>query len=122
MDMDLTAAAQENDQVLRDRATRVLQLGFRGAVVVMAVGLVLALIQQEPLPTTLGNPGEIVRGVLDGNPGSIVGVGILVIILTPLVSTFAIAVTFRKQGNTRYAMISGLVLLILLGSIGLSLL
>jgi hypothetical protein len=38
------------------------------------------------------------------------------------VSTFAIAVTFRKQGNTRYAMISGLVLLILLGSIGLSLL
>jgi uncharacterized membrane protein len=121
MAMEPSAATPDNDQTLRDRATRVLRLGFRSAVVIMAIGLALALIEREPLPTALGNPGEIARGVRDGNPGSIVGVGILVIILTPFVSTLAIALTFREQGNARYAMISSLVLFILLGSIGLSL-
>jgi len=119
--MATTSPTTSTDEAtLRSRAAQVLEYGFRISVAIMVVGLGLALIQQEPLPTTLGSPAEIARGIADGKPGSIVGIGILAIILTPFISTVTIAWTFRQQGNQRYAMISGAVLLILLVSIGLS--
>lgn len=120
MAIDHSAEAGSQAQ-LRDRAAHVLEIGFRVAVAIMAIGLVFAVTKQEALPSTLGQPADVVRGVVNGDPGSIVGVGIIAIILTPFVSTFVIALTFYQQGNRRYAMISAFVLLILLISIGLSL-
>lgn len=113
--------ADEDQARLRERAARVLETGFRVAVVIMAVGLVLAVVRQEPLPSTLEQPADIARGIVNGEPEAIVGLGIVSIILTPFVSTLVVAMTFYGQGDRRYARISGLVLLILLVSIGLSL-
>ena len=111
-----------NESQLRGRVTRILETGFRVAVSIMSIGLLLALVQREPLPETMGQPRELVSGLSNADPGSIIGLGIVAIILTPIVSTTAIAWTFYRQGDRRYATISGLVLLILLASIGLSLL
>lgn len=112
-------AGDENQ--IRRRVTRVLETGFRVAAAIMTIGLVLALVQREPLPDTMGQPRDLVSGLSSADPGSIIGLGIVTIILTPIVSTTAIAWTFYSQGDRRYATISGLVLLILLASIGLSL-
>lgn len=114
-----TAAADQAH--LRRLAANVLETGFRVAVAIMAVGLILALIRQEPLPSTLEQPAGIARGIVEGEPQAIIGLGIIAIILTPFASTIAITGAFLRQGDRRYATISGLVLLILLTSIGLSL-
>jgi len=106
---------------LRDLAARVLETGFRVAVAIMAVGLILAVIRQEALPSTLEQPADIARGIVSGDPEAIVGLGIISIILTPFASTLVIAIAFHRQGDRRYALISGVVLLFLLVSIGLSL-
>lgn len=116
--VNTTDAAQAE---LRNRAARVLEIGFRVSVAIMAVGLLLSVVKQEALPDRLGDPGEIARGITDADPGSILGLGILAVILTPLVTTGVVAWTFFQQGDLRYARISGVVLIILLASIGLSL-
>lgn len=108
--------------LLRNRAARVLQAGFRIAVAIMAVGLLLSAITREPLPATLGSPREIAQGIADGDPASLVAAGIIAVILTPFAATATIAWTFHSMGNRRYAAISTLVLLILFVSIGLSVL
>lgn len=106
---------------LRELAARVLETGFRVAVIIMAIGLTLAVFRQEALPSTLEQPADIVQGIARGDAEAIIGLGIISIILTPFASTIVIAIAFYRQGDRRYAMISGLVLLILLVSIGLSL-
>lgn len=108
------------DQELRRLAVHVLDLGFRVSVLIMAVGLALALFRQEALPSTLEQPDEIARGIVQGQPEAVIGLGIMAIILTPFASTIAIAIAFYRQGDRRYAAIGVTVLLILLGSIGLS--
>jgi uncharacterized membrane protein len=114
----LGAAGQQR---IRHLAATVLETGFRVAVVIMAIGLALAVIRQEALPSTLEEPAELVRGLGRGEASAIVGLGIISIILTPFASTLVIAIAFHRQGDRRYAAISGLVLMILLISIGLSL-
>ncbi len=111
-----------HESQLRIRVARVLETGFRVAVAIMAIGLLLSFFKQTPLPDTMGGPRELVVGLASANPGSVIGLGIIAIILTPIASTIVIGWTFHEQGDRRYAMISGLVLLILLISIGLSLL
>ncbi len=120
MGIDRTSAGPDGAR-LRELAARVLETGFQAAVVIMAAGLILAVVRQEPLPSTLEQPADIARGIVRADPEAIVGLGIVAIILTPFVSTLLIAVTFYRQGDRRYGLISGLVLLILLVSIGLSL-
>lgn len=110
-----------NQAHLRRLVARVLETGFRVAVVIMAVGLILAVIRREALPSTMEQPAGIVRGIAQGESDAIIGLGIISIILTPFASTIVIAVTFYRQGDRLYTAVSGLVLLILLVSIGLSL-
>lgn len=120
--MDSDQASVETDHGdIRHLAARVLETGFRVAVIIMATGLILAVIRQEALTSTLEQPAGIARGIVDGEPEAIIGLGIISIILTPFASTIVIAGAFLRQGDRRYAIISGLVLLILLVSIGLSL-
>ncbi|MBA2468151.1 MAG: DUF1634 domain-containing protein [Chloroflexia bacterium] len=120
MSSDRTMHTSDGER-LRELAARVLEIGFRVAVAIMAVGLVLAVIRQEALPSTLEQPADIAEGIVQGDPEAIVGLGIISIILTPFASTLVIAIAFYRQGDRRYAAISGLVLAILLVSIGLSL-
>ncbi len=113
---------RSGDELLRRRTVVVLQTGFRLTAILIAAGLLLALVRREPLPHTLGNPAEILRGVVAGDPGSVIGLGIVSVILTPLVATGVICLTFARRGDRRQAAISGLVLAILLVSISLSVL
>lgn len=112
-----TSRITVHEEILRDRAERVLQGGFRLSVVLIAAGLVLSLIRRQALPEVLGPPVVIFEGLLDGKGSSLVGLGILSMVATPLVAAAVIALSFLQEGDRRYAAIALLVLVILIGSL-----
>jgi uncharacterized membrane protein len=102
-------------------AVTVLTWGFRISFAFIIAGLVLALVRDEPLAHTLGKPATVFDQLFEGHSNGVLGVGILAMILSPVVSALTIALGFLRIGDRRYALITGLVLLILVGSIALSL-
>ena len=84
---------------------------------ILAAGLLKSVIQQDALPERLGSPADVFRGLADLDSISVVGLGILAVILTPIATAATMALTFLGQRDTRHALISGLVLAILVGSI-----
>ncbi len=106
----------DRETTLRQRAGRTLHIGFLVAVVLIAAGVVLSAIQGKAFPDTLGTPVDVFRGVRDGEAASIIGLGILAMILTPFATTAAIGWSFLQEGDRRYAAVSGCVLIILLVS------
>ena len=119
--MDTTVRTPADDARLRERVSRVLHYGFWISAGLMVLGIVIALIKQEPLPETLGSPNELVRALFDGKPGGIIGLGILAMILSPFASTVVIALEFFRMGDRRYGRIALLVLAILCVAIVVSL-
>lgn len=99
---------------------RVLTWGFRISAALLLVGLILSLIQQESLHTSLENFPTIANEIADGNGAGIVALAILAMIATPIVSTIAVIVSCVRCGDTRYARITGAVLVILFVSALLS--
>ena len=106
---------------LHQRAALVARIGWYVSVTILAIGLCWSLIEQEALPDRIGSPSTMFDRLMDGTPASIVGLGILSIILTPIVTACVIAVTFLEEHDRRSGLISALVLAILLGSVALSL-
>ncbi len=113
---------EDEDALLRRRTVRVLQVGFRVAVLLLAIGLLLSVIRQEALPHEFGSPSEVLSDVFDGSAAGFLGLGIAAIILTPLVATIAIMASFFQLGDRRYAAVCGAVIVILLVSLSLSVL
>lgn len=121
----VTGVSQEltpRDEVVRRRATLVLRSGFLITAFLVAAGSFLALVKREPLPHTIGNPADILRDVASGDPGSVVGLGIVTVILTPLAMAGVTCLTYARRGEYRQAGINGVVLAILLVSVLLSIL
>ncbi len=116
-----TTSAQIDASSVTAGAITVLTWGFRVSFACIVVGLVLALARDEPLAHTLGKPGAVFEQLIEGHSNGVLGVGILVMILSPVVSALTIALGFLRIGDRRYALITGLVLLILVGSIAFSL-
>ena len=106
----------DRDAALRQRATQSLHIGFLVSVILIVGGVVLSAIRREAFPDTLGTPLDSLRAALAGDPAGIIGVGILAMILTPLLTAGLVAWAFLQEGDRRYAAISGMVLIILLVS------
>lgn len=104
------------------RATRVFRAGFCGSLALLAIGLCSIVIRSESLPSHLVPLDEIIASLGEGSSASFITLGILAMILTPVVSTVAICLTFFLQRDHRYARLTAVVLLILILSISLSLL
>jgi uncharacterized membrane protein len=104
-----------------ERATTVFRAGFRGSAAFLIVGIGLIVFRSQSLPPHLAPLDEVMSGLLEGSAASFIALGILVMILTPVVSTTTICLTFFQKRDQRYARLSGLVLLILILSISLSL-
>ncbi len=103
------------------RATRVFRAGFSGSLALLIVGMVLIVTRKQSLPSHLVPLDEIVPGLIEGSAAPFVTLGILTMILTPVISTVTICLTFLQQGDRRYARLSAVVVLILILSISLSL-
>jgi len=106
---------------LQARAARVATFGWRLSLGLLAIGLAWSAVKQVAIPHRLDGPTDIISGLLDGDPASLVALAILVILLTPVVTAATIAWTFWSDGDHRFGVISGVVLAILLGTIAISL-
>lgn len=104
------------------RATRVFRAGFFGSLALLVIGLCSIAVRSESLPAHLVPLDDVIAALREGSSASFITLGILTMILTPVVSTFTIFLTFFLEGDHRYARLAAVVLVILILSISLSLL
>jgi uncharacterized membrane protein len=88
------------------------------AIIILGVGLffvhTLAGHSAAMTRSTPRTAGEVVQGVLHGDPVSVIALGLLVLLATPVVRVSVSLVTFALEGDRLYTAITALVLLILL--------
>lgn len=113
--------AQASSQLALSRPTsRVLTWGFRVSAALLLLGLIVTAIQGESLDTTLDGVPSLLDRTFDGEGAGIVGLGIVVMIVTPIISTLSIVLSCVRIGDRRYALITLAVLGILFISAALS--
>lgn len=95
--------------------------GFRLGALLLALGLTLAAIQSESLNRVATPFGDILPSIRDGQASGLVDAAILTLIVTPVVTTLAVAIGFARVGDRLYAFLSLIVLTILGVSIALAL-
>lgn len=103
-------------------AIKVLTVGWRLSFVLIILGLVIAIVRDEPLANELGAFGRVFDELLAGHSNGFLGLGILVMILSPIVASATIAVSFFQIGDRRYGVITTAVFIVLMISIAISLL
>lgn len=108
--MDL---AQSQFEVNRATA-RVLTWGFRISAALLVLGLLIAAARGESLYTSLEGLPDLFDDLVHGHGPAIVGLGILLMIATPIAATIGAIASFVRLGDRRYALITSTVLLILL--------
>lgn len=98
----------------------ILQLGVIISSAVIAIGVILALVQDQVasknalvFPHSLP---DVWSGVLALQPASIIVLGLLLLLITPVVRVAASIVAFGLEGDRRYVFLTALVLLILICS------
>ncbi len=109
-----------------------LRVGVAVASVVILLGLVLSLAGSPPTGASeaLGEPSghrlrpslpAILQGLARGEPTSVLQLGLLLLILTPVVRVAMTMVLFAAQGDWTFVLITGWVLaLLVLGLVGVS--
>jgi hypothetical protein len=106
---------------LYDAAYGLFFWGFRIGAILLALGVVVALIKGEPLSHEADSFGTVLATLRRGEASGIIDLAILWFMATPVVTVLVVAVQFWRLGDRRYALLSLVVLAILGVSIGLSL-
>ena len=106
---------------LNHDVARVLRTGFRIAAALMATGLLIALIRQEPLRTEVDPISKIPARLAHLKSSAFIDLAIIGIMLTPLASLVAILRSTLNSGDRRFAAYTLGVLVILCTSITISL-
>jgi uncharacterized membrane protein len=91
--------------------------GFRLAASLMALGVAISLFRRDELDSSLPELGTMLDRVLELDGAAFIGLSIFAIILTPVVTTLTIAVSFFRTGDRRYGACTLVVLAILAFSI-----
>lgn len=102
---------------LRRWVANVLTIGVWSAVTLVAVGLGWALVSGRPLEVP---PGSLLDELTAGEPGSVVLLGILVLLLTPVAQLVAAAAAFTRNRERGYVAVTLLVLGVLVFSLVLA--
>ena len=106
---------------LYDAAWFIFTWGFRIGAALLVLGIVVALIKQEPLGHEAASFGEIPAAVAAGRASGIIDLAILWFMAIPVVTVLVVAASFWSLGDRRYAYLSLVVLAILGVSIVLAL-
>jgi uncharacterized membrane protein len=118
------AAIAARDAVLAPLAARVgalLTAMFRVGAALLAAGVGLALIRQEPLGEAIDPPGRIVAELAGGHAAGVIDLAILWLMAAPGLATVVVLVGFLRLRDRRYALVTAAVLVVLAASIGWSL-
>jgi uncharacterized membrane protein len=117
--------AERNAASLRGLLSRLLAGGVSVAALLMATGLVSALLVgwsgsltgAGPVSHDMGDFADTLAGALALRPFAIAQLGLLVLLATPVLRVAASVVAFIVEGDRLYATVSAVVLAILLTSI-----
>lgn len=107
------------ERVVEDTIT-LFRWGYIASFALVGIGLIVALIRDIPLATELGGPGKIVEDILDMDPNGFIGLGIGVMILTPIIMTMEVTVNFLRAGDSKFGLITGIVSAILVVTMALA--
>ena len=103
------------------RVVAVLRLGFRIAIGLLVLGIVIALTRQESLAERADSFEDIPGALADLEASGFIDLAIIAIVLTPLAAVVTILRGALAAGDLRFARFTGAVLAILVASILLSL-
>lgn len=107
-------------ELVVEQTITVFRAGYVLSFILVAIGLLDALIRNQPLASELGPPSELLDHLLSGDPNGFLGLGIGVMILTPVVMTIEVAINFLRVRDTRFAAITALVSAILIITVALA--
>jgi uncharacterized membrane protein len=107
------------EQVHHEVAT-VLRIGFRIAAAFLIIGIVIALVRQEPLASEADRFVDIPGAVADLRARGFIDLAIVTIVLTPVSAVVRIWLGFRSRGEKRFAAYTLGVVAVLVASIALS--
>lgn len=100
---------------------RILTAGFVASVVLIALGLLVAVVQREPLGDEVAPLPDVIPAVVDLSPQGIVDLGILLLLFTPSIYTVVSLVIFVRQRDRLFVVVCCALLAIILLSVGLGL-
>jgi uncharacterized membrane protein len=122
VELETAELAARTDRLapLYDEARRIFTWGFRLGAALLALGVVVALIKNEPLGHEVDRFGDMMIAVRSGHASGIIDLAILWFMATPVVTVIAVAISFWRLGDRRYALLSLFVLAILGASIALA--
>jgi hypothetical protein len=106
---------------LYDTALRILTWGFRVGAALLALGIVLTLVQGQPLAREAAPFSVVLSLLLSGNAAGVIDLAIIWFMIVPVIAVVAVAAAFWRIGDRRYAGLSIVVLAILGASIALAL-
>lgn len=114
------AGGQDDLAPLLDAMRRLFLWSFRIGAALLALGVALALLRGEPLPTEAAPFRALVPALRAGHAEGVVDLAILWFMATPVVAVVVVGAGFWRRGDRRYAAVCGLVLVILGVSIALA--
>jgi uncharacterized membrane protein len=125
MQDEMTIPATETNKVITTDRIVAQTIGvYRGgyvlSFVLVGIGLVVALFGDSELSTELGGPGTIAEHLVDLNPNGFIGLGIGVMILSPIVMSIEVALNFFRAQDRRFALITSAVAAILVVTMALA--
>ena len=99
----------------------VLRVGVLLSIAIVLVGLAL-LAAGRPMPSGGLHPTDIPALLAAGNPAGFLGLGVLLLVLTPVARVFLSIAYFAKEHDGAFVAVTLTVFLILLAGIGIGLL
>ena len=100
-----------------DAVRLLLTWGFRLGAALLVVGIVLAVIQRQPLDVAVDPFNAIVPSILAGHAAGVIDLAIVWLIAIPVLAVLVTAVGFARVHDWRYAVASLLVLALLAVSV-----
>ncbi len=104
------------------RAIKVLRAGFAVSAVLMLIGIAWSLVERRAPDERVLAFRDLPSALRDGDPTSVIDLGIIAMLSTPVVLVLIIAWEFYKLNERRFAIASLMVLAVLAISIMISLL
>jgi len=92
---------------------RMLLLGLLLSTSVLFTGLALSAITRQPVPSRVLNFNELYHGLQKGTPQSVLSLGILLLIATPVLRVLGSFIEFIVKRDWRFTVITAVVLIIL---------
>lgn len=103
-------------------AMQTLRFGFICAAALFVMGFVAAVVSDSQFAHEVKPIDELPGAILDREPMALLDLAFLVLIFAPVVTVLRLALTFRRLGDQKFAIVSAVVLSILMISVIVALL